>query len=130
MQLAALMHGKSQQAKPENRKKLAELAEAHRHIAHVRAEKAKPAEPESPAADDGPTRRAVGPRGMEYSVPNDLPYKLLDDPDPFDTVENLERRLAELQAMPDYVLKDMDVDMLERIIATKKRIRAEAKTQE
>jgi hypothetical protein len=62
-------------------------------------------------------------------VPNDLPYKLLDDPDPFDTLENLERRLAELQAMPNYVLKDMDVDMLERIIATKKRIRAEAKTQ-
>jgi hypothetical protein len=53
MQLAALMHTKSQQAKkPENRKKLTELAEAHRQIAQVRSEKAKPAEPESRVADD------------------------------------------------------------------------------
>ena len=45
MQMAALMHRKSQQATtPENRKKLAELVEAHRKIAKIRAEKAKPAE--------------------------------------------------------------------------------------
>ena len=46
---------------------------------------------------------SVTPHGMEYSVPKDLPYKMLDDPDPFDTVENLERRLAELEAMPDFL---------------------------
>jgi hypothetical protein len=51
----------------------------------------------------------------------------MDDPDPFDTVENLERRLAELQAMPDYMQKDRDVDMLKRSIATSKRIEAKAK---
>jgi hypothetical protein len=60
MKLAALMHRKSQQATtPENRKKLAELAEAHRHIAQVRAKKAKPAEPEFPFADDATYQRAL-----------------------------------------------------------------------
>ena len=40
MQMAALMHRLSQKAsKPENRKKLAELASAHRTIARIRAEK-------------------------------------------------------------------------------------------
>ncbi len=56
MRLAALMQTKSQQAKPENRTKLAELADAHRHIAQVRAKKAKLVEPESPVADDGPKK--------------------------------------------------------------------------
>jgi hypothetical protein len=72
---------------------------------------------------------SVTPPGMEYSVPKDLPYKMLDDPDPFDTVENLERRLAELEAMPDFLLKDKHVNMLKRIIATSKRIEAEAKAK-
>jgi len=65
--------------------------------------------------------------GMEYSVSKDLPYKMLDDPDPFDTVENLERHLVELEAMPDFLLKDGQVETLKTIIATKKRIRAEVK---
>jgi hypothetical protein len=72
---------------------------------------------------------SVTPRGMEYSVKSDLPYKMLDDPDPFDTVENLEQHLAELEAMPDFLLKDKHVDMLKRIIATSKRIEAEAKAK-
>jgi hypothetical protein len=66
---------------------------------------------------------------MEYSVKSDLPYKLMDDPDPFDTVENLERHLVELEAMPDFLLKDRHVETLKTIIATKKRIRAEVKAK-
>jgi hypothetical protein len=37
--MAALMHRKSREAKPENRNRLAELAEAHRKIARIRAKK-------------------------------------------------------------------------------------------
>jgi hypothetical protein len=65
MQMAALMHRKSQQATtPENRKKLAELAEAHRHIAQVRAKKApakkaKPAESEPPITEDAIYQRTL-----------------------------------------------------------------------
>lgn len=52
MKMAALMHGKSEKAtKPENRKKLAELADAHRKIAQTRAKKANPA-PSEPAVTD------------------------------------------------------------------------------
>jgi hypothetical protein len=204
MQMAALMHRKSQQATtPENRKKLAELAEAHRHIAQVRAKKAKPDEPEFPFADDATYQRALplfkagavhfaderndikemirgfvrhlnkagmspeairemkpyivrfvedvrsgkesldgiplrenggdaesesedvppaaGQHGMEYSVPNSLPYILMEDPDPFDTLENLERHLAELQAMPAYQNKASHIDRLKGVIAISKR---------
>ncbi len=63
---------------------------------------------------------------MEYSVPDDLPYIMMDDPDPFSSLENLERRLAELQARPDYVLKNRDIKMLQRIIGIRKAVEAEA----
>jgi hypothetical protein len=73
-----------------------------------------------------------GSRGMEYSVPNSLPYILTEDPDPFDTVENLERHLAELQAMPAYQNKASHIIRLKGVMAIKKRHGAErkAKTKE
>jgi hypothetical protein len=65
-------------------------------------------------------------RGMKYSVPDDLPYIMMDDPDPFSSLESLERRLVELQAMPDYVSKNRNVKMLQRIIGIRKAVEAEA----
>ena len=68
---------------------------------------------------------ATGQRGTEYSVPNSLPYILTEDPDPFDTVENLERHLAELQAMPAYQNKASHINRLKGVIAISKRHGAE-----
>jgi len=62
----------------------------------------------------------------EFSVTKDLPYILMDDPDPLSSLESLERRLAELQAMPDYVSKKRDVEILQRIIGIRKAVEAEA----
>jgi hypothetical protein len=59
-EVAALMHRRSQQAsKPENRKNLARLADAHRKIAMVRAGKAKPAQSEPQVAADVAYQRAL-----------------------------------------------------------------------
>jgi hypothetical protein len=53
MKMAALMHGKSEKAtKPENRKKLAVLADAHRKIAQTGAKKANPAQSVPAVTDD------------------------------------------------------------------------------
>jgi hypothetical protein len=49
----------------------------------------------------------------------------MDDSDPFSSLERLEQRLAELQAMPDYVPKKQDVEMLQRIIRIRKALEAE-----
>ena len=54
-----------------------------------------------PSSRNRPRRR----RGMEYSVTDRLPYIMMDGPSPFDTMESLEQSLAELQAMPDVILK-------------------------
>jgi hypothetical protein len=51
----------------------------------------------------------------------DLPYRMGGDPNPFDTVVNLERHLAEVRARPDYLLKDSDIRHLQKIIETAKR---------
>jgi hypothetical protein len=67
---------------------------------------------------------------MEYSVPNDLPYKMMDGPNPYDTVENLERYLAELRAMPDFKFKQETIGETEELIALRKKLEAESKTQE
>jgi hypothetical protein len=58
----------------------------------------------------------------EFSVNKaDLPYRMGADPNPFDTVENLERHLAELRARPDYLLKDSDIRDLQKIIEIAKQ---------
>jgi hypothetical protein len=51
----------------------------------------------------------------------DLPYQMLDDPNPFDTPDNLERHLAEVQARPDYVNKDSDIKHLRDLIEMSRR---------
>jgi hypothetical protein len=129
--MAGLLHKKSVEATdPEARKRLIAFAEVHRKPAQSAAKKAKPAESEPPVADDGPTRKAVRPRGMEYSVPDDLPYIMMDGPNSFGTLESLEQYLAELQAMPDFVLKESMIDQTEWFIARKKKFEAERKTKE
>jgi hypothetical protein len=72
---------------------------------------------------------AAGQRGMEFSVAH-LPYLMSDDLNPFSTVENLERHLAELRAMPDFMFKDSRIAQVQRISAQKKRLEPERKTQE
>jgi hypothetical protein len=52
---------------------------------------------------------------------DDLPYWMERDPSPFDTAENLERRLAAVQARPDYVLKEQDIKLLKGFIEMCKR---------
>jgi hypothetical protein len=69
------------------------------------------------------------PRGMEYSVPKNLPYILMEDPAPFDTLENLEQHLADLQAMPDYQNKAGHVSRLKGVIEIAKRHEAGAKAK-
>jgi hypothetical protein len=71
--------------------------------------------------------RAGAERVTEFSVASNLPYILMEDPDPFDTVENLARRLAELRAMPDYQNKANHIGRLKGVIAIKKRHAAKAK---
>jgi hypothetical protein len=72
---------------------------------------------------------SVPPAGMEYSVPKDLPDIMMDGPSPFDTVESLERSLAELQAMPDFKSKKEEVERVKRFIVLRKRLEAERKTK-
>jgi hypothetical protein len=56
------MHGKSEKAtKPENRKKLAELADAHRKIAQIRAKKVNLAQSER-------SRTIAAEKSRRYSV--------------------------------------------------------------
>jgi hypothetical protein len=87
-------------------------------------------EPEgvAPAAGERGTG-SIRPRGMEYSVPKDLPDIMMDGPSPFDTVESLEQSLAELQAMPDFKFKKETVARLKRFIALRKRLEARLKTK-
>jgi len=66
---------------------------------------------------------------MENSVPNDLPFKMIDDPSPLATLEELEQHLAELQAMPDFVLKAQYVQYAKKLIAQEKRLEAQEKAQ-
>jgi hypothetical protein len=47
---------------------------------------------------------AIGEGGIRQ-----LPYLLIDGPSPFDSVETWERFLAEVQAMPDFVTKQMEI---------------------
>jgi hypothetical protein len=102
-----------------------------RRAAQTRAKKANPAQSEPPVADDGPTRKTVRPRGMEYSVPKeDLPYIMMDGPNTFGTLESLEQYLAELQAMPDFNPKEELVDQTKWFIDRKKKFDAEMKKQE
>jgi hypothetical protein len=54
-------------------------------------------------------------------VDENLPFGLLRDPNPFDTLENLERRLAELRAMPAFQFKENHIRALENVIAIRKR---------
>jgi hypothetical protein len=72
---------------------------------------------------------AAAARVTEFSVASDLPYILMDDPNPFDTVENLERHLAELRAMPEFMFKDSRIAHMQKIIDRKKALEAEAKNQ-
>jgi hypothetical protein len=51
----------------------------------------------------------------------DLPYRMGADPNPFDTVENLERHLASMQARPNYENKASDIARLKDAIAIRKR---------
>jgi hypothetical protein len=66
---------------------------------------------------------------MEYSVPSNLPYIMMDGPSPFDTVESLERSLAELQAMPDFKNKKESVARVKGFIALRRRLEAQEKTK-
>jgi hypothetical protein len=64
---------------------------------------------------------------MECSVANDLPFKMMDDPSPLATLEELEQHLAELQAMPDFVLKAQHIEYAKQLIAQEKRFQAQEK---
>jgi hypothetical protein len=64
---------------------------------------------------------------MEFSVANDLPFIMLDDPDPFSSLESLKQPWPNLRAMPDYMFKQQDVDMLQRIIGIREAVEAGAK---
>jgi hypothetical protein len=55
-------------------------------------------------------------------VTKNLPIILMDDPNPFDTMESLERYLADLQAMPNFIGKDQAVKFTKTTIAMKKRM--------
>jgi hypothetical protein len=66
---------------------------------------------------------------MECSVANDLPFKMIDDPSPLATLEELEQHLADLQAMPDFVLKAKYVQYAKKLIAQEKRFQAQEKTK-
>jgi hypothetical protein len=46
---------------------------------------------------------------------------MLDDPDPFSSLESLKQYLAELATMPDYMFNQQDVDMRQRIIGIRSR---------
>jgi hypothetical protein len=50
-----------------------------------------------------------------------LPYILIDGPSPFDSLETWERFLAEVQAMPDFVTKQMEIRSAKWMIASIKR---------
>jgi hypothetical protein len=99
--MAAILDEKAKaQRDPDIQKKQMELANVFWTLAR-RAEqkKSKLANKIVVAMDRVPDADVDG-REMEYSVPKDLPYIMMDGPSPFDTVESLERSLAELQAMP------------------------------
>jgi hypothetical protein len=66
---------------------------------------------------------------MECSVANDLPFKMLDDPSPLATLAELEQHLADLQAMPDFVLKEKYIQYAKKLIAQEKRLKALEKAQ-
>jgi hypothetical protein len=67
---------------------------------------------------------------MEYSVKSDLPFIMMDGPNPYGTLESLERYLAELQAMPDFDPKALLVEQTNWFIARQERLEAERKSQE
>jgi hypothetical protein len=66
---------------------------------------------------------------MEYLVKDDLPYIMMDDPNPFRPLDTLEQYLADLQAMPDFILKKETIGRVKELIAQKKRLEAERKTE-
>ena len=66
---------------------------------------------------------------MEYSVASNLPFIMMDGPNPFRTLESLEQYLAELQAMPDFDPKALLVEQTKWFIARKTKLEAERKTR-
>jgi hypothetical protein len=62
---------------------------------------------------------------MEYSVKNELPYILLDDPPMFGPLDSLEKYLADVQAMPNFVLKASTIKQAKWYIAQLKRTPSE-----
>jgi hypothetical protein len=64
---------------------------------------------------------------MEYLVKDDLPYIMMDDPNPFRPLDTLEQYLADLQAMPDFILKKETIGRVKELIAQKKRLEADRK---
>ena len=50
-----------------------------------------------------------------------LPYILIDGPSPFDSLQIWERFLAEVQAMPDFLTKQMEIRSAKWMIASIKR---------
>ena len=55
-----------------------------------------------------------------HSVTANLRLMMLDDPGPFDTLETWEQFLAEVQAMPDFLLKDSVMENAKWVISQKK----------
>jgi len=55
-----------------------------------------------------------------HSVTANLRLVMLDDPGPFDTLETWEQFLAEVQAMPDFLLKDSVMENAKWVISQKK----------
>ena len=64
---------------------------------------------------------------MEFSVARNLPFKMMDGPNPSDSVETLEQHLAELQAMPDFVLKAEKIEFVQQMIAQSKNAQEKTK---
>ena len=55
-----------------------------------------------------------------HSVTANLRFVMLDDPGPFESLEAWEQFLAEVEAMPDFLLKESVVEHAIWVIAQKK----------
>jgi hypothetical protein len=64
---------------------------------------------------------------MEFSVANDLPFIMLDDPDPFSSLESLEQHLAELASDARLHVQAAGRRHAPRIIGIRKTVEAGAK---
>ncbi len=64
-------------------------------------------------AEDGSKKKG-------HSVTANLRFVMLDDPGPFESLEIWEQFLAEVEAMPDFLLKESVVEHARWVIAQKK----------